>query len=153
VVSLGDILRTVRDWVTEAQPIDGENVTTEQTPNGTRINVELPPHPPMSVPVKLTSGPDVDGFYMCDVYGDGTDNPATQSNQSVIIWGMYPSSAGTQGFWQATSGKGAVASADPAVAVWEVFPNLPIVPDSVKTYFLISVAGVMQWVEAGDCDA
>ena len=131
-------------------PIQGEGIEIEPTPAGAIISADPEPPPLPFVPIALTAGPDAEGFYTCSVYGNGTRNAATLTGQTAWIWGLYVATTGLQGFWLARLAVKAVASVD--AGVWEVIPNLPIVPDATYTYVLMAVAGVVQWVKAGDCD-
>lgn len=149
MATFSEIINSIKRAITRATPLSGSNCSIEQTENGRIINVHPQNLPPQFKPVKLTGTIDANGFYEGDLYGDGTFAPATQTGIKIWIWGLYIDPTDPQGFWLARQTLFIMGGSE--VITWEIIPNLPLIPDTTNNYFLMSLNGVVQWVQAGNC--
>lgn len=150
MITFAEIIDSLKRSIVRNTPLAGEGCHVEQGESGRIIHIDPPPLPPPFIPVKITSGPDANGWYKGDAYENGTTLPKTRSDIYIWVWGMKISSTSSpQGFW--LSRLSGVIIGGQMVQVHEVFPNIPIVPSSLKNYFLMSLKGVVQWVEASEC--
>jgi hypothetical protein len=147
--SLTDILESYRDAIDANAIVAGKRIAVEHTNAGTVIHVQDKVEDPEFVAVKFTADKDADNLYTGDVYGNGTQNVATATGVKIGLHGMDIDIADPQWFWTARQTLMPISGV--LTQVYEVFPNLPKLPDLVNNYTMMAVAGKVKWVLAGPC--
>ena len=139
----GPLLDQMLEWLTNIRLPNGGSVTYD--PNGISLSIP-PPLPGSAAPilVKLTGGKDMSGYYVGDVYANGTDEASTAQDVSIALRGFDVNINDSQGWYLATLLSG-------ETDVFEVVGQTPI-PPTTGTYFLQSADGVLSWMEAGNCE-
>ncbi len=149
MASFISIIDSIKDLIRQNKPLPGRGCTIEENSAGSVININPIELPVSFVPVKITAAKDVNNLYTGDVYGNGSQTVYTIHNVKIGIHGMDIDESNPQWFYLARPAAYLISGT--LTKVYEVFPNIPKLPDLTNTYFLMSIAGKVQWIRAGDC--